>query len=142
METTKRTGAEIAPATGSQTIQIPMQTRLARVDTSDAGSRTANITWSTGAAVRRVDQNGEPWIEELSMNPAHVRMGRMQSGAPLLNTHQRYDVSSVLGVVESAKVDGTKGTATVRFSKRPDVDPIFQDVKDKIIRNVSVGYSV
>jgi hypothetical protein len=141
MKTTKL-GAAIAPTTGSLTVLIPMQTRLASVDTADAGARTAQITWSTGAAVRRVDQNGEPWIEELSMNPAHVRMGRMQSGAPLLDTHNRYGLSGVLGVVENAKVDGTKGTATVRFSKRAEVDPIFQDVKDKIIRNVSVGYTV
>jgi hypothetical protein len=135
-------GAAIAPTADSQTIQIPMQTRLAAVNIADAGARTANITWSTGAAVKRVDANGDSWIEELSMDPAHVRMGRLQSGAPLLDTHNRYGLSGVLGVVENAKVDGTKGTATVRFSKRAEVDPIFQDVKDKIIRNVSVGYTV
>jgi len=69
-------------------------------------------------------------------------MGRMQKGAPLLDTHNRYSVTGVLGVVENAHLDGSKGTATVRFSRRPEVDPIFQDVKDKIIRNVSVGYTV
>lgn len=132
MQTTKP-GAAIAPTM--------IQTRIATVDAADSGSRCANITWSTGAAVNRVDANGS-WIEELSMNPAHVRMGRLQSGAPLLDTHNRYGLSGVLGVVENAKVDGRKGTATVRFSKRAEVDPIFQDVKDKIIRNVSVGYQV
>jgi hypothetical protein len=120
-----------------------MQTRLAEVGTADPASRCVPITWTTGAAVKRMDwDTGQPWIEELSCDPAHVRMGRMQSGAPLLNTHQRGDLGGVLGVVENAKVDGQKGTATVRFSRRADVEPIFQDVKDKIIRNVSVGYTV
>jgi hypothetical protein len=141
MKTTKP-GAAIAPTTANRTIEIPMQTRTAPVNATDAGARTADITWSTGAAVRRIDGNGDPWKEELSMNPAHVRMGRMQSGAPVLDTHGRGSVARVLGVIENAKVDGTKGTATIRFSKRPEVDPILQDVKDKIIRNVSVGYTV
>src|SRR6202030_4181009 len=103
-----------APTTTNRTIEIPMQTRSAPVNAADTGARTAQITWSTGAAVRRIDGNGDPWMEELSMNPAHVRMGRMQSGAPVLDTHGRGSVARVLGVIENAKVDGTKGTATIR----------------------------
>ena len=34
------------------------------------------------------------------------------------------------------------GRATVRFSDRLDVEPIWQDVRGGIIRNVSVGYAV
>ncbi|MGG6994561.1 UNVERIFIED_CONTAM: hypothetical protein P3C97_30570, partial [Pseudomonas aeruginosa] len=34
------------------------------------------------------------------------------------------------------------GHALVRFSKREDVEAIFQDVRDGILRNISVGYSV
>jgi hypothetical protein len=129
--------------TANKTIEIPIQTRLAEVGTPDAANRTVPITWTTGAAVKRINwDTGEPWIEELSCDPSAVRMGRMQKGAPLLDTHNRYSVSGVLGVVENARVDGSKGTATVRFSKRAEVEPIFQDVKDKIIRNVSVGYTV
>ena len=30
----------------------------------------------------------------------------------------------------------------MRFSKRADVEPIWKDVQDRIIRNVSVGYRV
>jgi hypothetical protein len=126
-----------------KTIEIPIQTRLAEVGEVAEGSRTVPITWTTGAAVKRVDWwNGDEWLEELSCDPAAVRMGRMNSGAPLLDTHNRYSVSGVLGVVENAKVDGQCGTADVRFSRRAEVEPILQDVKDKIIRNISVGYTV
>jgi hypothetical protein len=125
------------------TMEIPVQTRSASVGNINAASRTAEIVWTTGAAVKRIDpSSGQPWTEELSCNPSHVRMDRMKNGAPLLDTHNRYGLDGVLGVVENAKVDGTKGTATVRFSNRAEVEPIFQDVKDKIIRNVSVGYTV
>jgi hypothetical protein len=126
-----------------KSIEIPVQTRVAEVGAVSGGSRTVPITWTTGAGVRRVDlMTGEPWIEELSCDPSAVRMGRMQSGAPLLDTHNKYSVSGILGVVENARVSGGRGTAEIRFSRRTEVEPVFQDVKDKIIRNVSVGYSV
>lgn len=126
-----------------KTVEIATQSRAADLSAPDQEKRTVDLTWTTGAAVRRVDfWTGEPWLEELSTDPAHVRMGRMNSGAPLLNSHASYDLGSVLGVVERASMDGGKGTATARFSRRKDVEPILQDVVDGIIRNVSVGYKV
>jgi hypothetical protein len=124
-------------------LDIPMQTRLAPVGSVDSKTRTAELVWSRGTRVQRYDfWNDEPYFEELSMDPAHVRLGRLQNGAPLLDTHGRWRLSDVIGVVESAKVDGGEGRATVRFSEREEVQPIFQDVAAGIIRNVSVGYVV
>jgi hypothetical protein len=125
--------------------EIPMQTRLAPVGTVDAKTRTAELVWSTGARVQRYDWwNDETYFEELSMDPAHVRLGRLQSGAPLLDTHNRYDLSGVLGVVEGAtvRIEGGQGKSAVRFSERAEVTPIFNDVAGGIIRNVSIGYVV
>jgi phage head maturation protease len=59
-----------------------------------------------------------------------------------LNTHSRYDLNDVLGVIEKASLANGEGRATVRFSARDDVAPIAKDVEDGIIRNVSVGYKV
>jgi hypothetical protein len=39
-------------------------------------------------------------------------------------------------------VNGRDGRATVRFSKRAEVEPVFSDVADGIVRSVSVGYVV
>jgi len=107
--------------------------------------RTAELIWSTGARVKRYDwERGKFYLEELGMRPDEVRLTRLNGGAPLLNTHSRFTLNDVLGVVEagSGKVDGSRGTATVRFSSRDAVEPIFRDVIDRIIRNVSAGYVV
>ncbi len=115
-------------------------------DSLDEKKRTVDLVWSTGARVKR--GFWEPFLEELSLDPAHVRMGRLNGGAPLLDAHNSFDNSGVIGVVESATLDGGEGRATVRFAKDDDgptpntAESIFQKVKDKIIRNVSVGYRV
>lgn len=127
-----------------EVLQMPMQARSAPITTVDADTRTVDLVWTTGAGVQRYDwYNDRYYLEELSLDPKHVRMGRLQSGqAPLLNTHSRWDLSSVFGVVRSAVLEQDQGTATVEFSKREEVQPYYQDVLDKIICNVSVGYTV
>lgn len=125
------------------TVQIP---RLRHVAEIRAGSvnvekRTAELVWTTGAKVLRGFFNR--FYEELSLDPKHVRMTRLASGnAPMLDAHNRWSIRDQIGVVESAKLDGDKGTATVRFSQRAEVEPIWQDVVAGIIRNVSMGYEV
>jgi hypothetical protein len=128
----------------SEVLQMPMQARSAPITTVNADTRTVDLVWTTGAGVRRYDwYNDRYYVEQLSLDPKHVRMGRLQSGqAPLLNTHSRWDLSSVFGVVRSAALEPGQGIATVEFSKREEVQPYYQDVLDKIICNVSVGYTV
>jgi hypothetical protein len=127
----------------------PLDLRAAitmRAPTSaDSSSRTIDLTWSTGAGVIRRDWfTGERYLERLSLNPKHVRLDRLNGGAPLLNSHGSYSLEDQIGIVEdgSASVDGKRGTAAVRFSSRASVDPIWHDVATGIIRNVSVGYAV
>lgn len=116
----------------------------AAVEGIDRERRTARVTWSTGADVLRNHHAIGTFIERLSMDPAHVRLARLNSGAPLLNAHQSDTLHHVLGVVVegSAHTDGRVGTASVRFSQRADVAPVFADVCDRVIRGVSVGYKV
>jgi hypothetical protein len=103
------------------------------------------VTWTAGAQVLRYDWfRDRSYLEELSSDPSAVRMARLQSGrAPLLRDHDTWDgIDSVLGVVESASLDAASATgdASVRFSKRADVEPYFQDVLDRILPNISFGY--
>jgi len=125
-------------------VDLPLQVRSGPVRSFNPETRTAEIVWTTGAQVRRYDWwNDRAYLEELSLDPAHVRMGRLQSGgAPLLNTHGQWSLSDVVGVIESAELAGAEGTAQVRFSSRAEVEPIVQDVRDGIVRNTSVGYAV
>lgn len=123
---------------------MPMMSRLAPVTAVNAESRTVDLVWTTGAGVQRYDwYNDRYYMEELSLDPKHVRMDRLASGrAPLLNTHNRYDLSAVFGVIRSASLEGTQGVGTAEFSKREDVEPFYQDVVGGIISNISVGYTV
>lgn len=128
-----------------QNIDSPPLSVRASVGGVNKEARTVDLTFSTGAAVDRMDYwSGKRYREVLSMDPAHVRLDRLNSGAPLLDAHSAYSVGDVLGAVQpdSARIQSKQGVATVRFSKRDTVDPIFQDVVDGIIRNVSVGYRV
>ena len=61
--------------------------------------------------------------------------------APFLLDH---DMSQVIGVVENFKIDETakRTTAVVRFGKGRLASEIFEDVKDGIRKNISVGYKV
>ncbi len=129
----------------TQTRQIPkLQTRAAFVPaTLNEQDRTVELTWTTGSQVRRFDWWEErEWIEELSLNPEHVRLDRLNNGAPLLESHSSYRLSDVLGVVERAWIDGNEGRAIVKFSQRDDVAPIIADVKAGVLRNISVGYTI
>lgn len=108
--------------------------------TIDEKKRTVDLTWTTGARVLRGYY--DPYYEELSLEPKHVRMERLQSGAaPLLNTHGSYDISDVLGVVENARLEKGKGTATVRFDSGPQGEDAFRRVREGTLRNISVGYT-
>jgi hypothetical protein len=124
-------------------LEIEKLYRRAAVETADAEARTVGVQWTSGAPVLRVI-NGVRAFEILSLDPKHVRLGRLNGGAPLLNSHQTYEIDNVIGVVveNSARVAASGGTATVRFSKRADVEPIWGDVRDGIVRNLSVGYIV
>jgi hypothetical protein len=123
--------------------QLAPHSTRAEVGNVDTEKRTFELTWSVGAPVLRWGWDGQ-FLEELSMDPKHVRMGRLESGrAPFLRNHDSYDVDGTLGVIENARLANGVGTATVRFVREgvdPEADKLFQKIKDKIVRNVSVGY--
>ncbi len=111
-------------------------------NTFNEENRTVQIVFSTGSRVMRGGYFTEPFIEELSLEPGDVRLDRFEKGASLLNNHSSYEIRDVLGVTSSPSVDGERGIVDVKFSKREDVEPVFQDVKDGILKNFSVGYRV
>lgn len=132
-------------------VTLPMQVRRdgARLvpATIDREKRTVELVWTTGARVRRMSfWTDEQYDEELSLEDSHVDLSRLNEGAPFLDTHRQRELSAVIGVVERAWLEGKgperKGRAVVRISEREDVEPIWRDISDGIIRNVSVGYQV
>lgn len=126
------------------TTQLPTQfTRAAfQPETFRAESKTVELVWTTGAQVRRYDWMEGPYLEELTVDPAAVRLDRLNNGAPLLSNHDTEDLEDVIGVVERAWIADGKGYAQVRFSDREEVQAVLADVASGILRNVSVGYQV
>jgi hypothetical protein len=108
--------------------------------TAKEEARTVEAVWTTGAAVRRRDAAGF-YIERLSLDPEAVDLSRL-IGASVLDAHRQSAVRDVLGTVRDARVDGRHGVATLQFSARREVEPIWQDVMAGILRHVSVGYTV
>jgi len=130
--------------TSKQTKLPKLHTRAAFIPTTlDEASRTVELTWSTGAQVRKTDYwEEQDWIEELSMDKAHVNLDRLNNGAPLLANHSSYSLNDVIGVVEKAWIQDGEGRALVKFSERAEIAPIIADVKAGILRNISVGYNL
>lgn len=127
----------------TETRQVSPLSLRASLSSVNLEKRTVELVWTTGAKVLRSSWfDGQFW-EELSVDAAHVRMGRLNNGAPFLANHDGYDVARQLGVVMSARLENGKGTATVRFAKAeddPEADKVFRKIADGIIQNVSVGY--
>lgn len=126
--------------------QIGAQYTRAMIDAASVNveQRTVEVVFATDTPVRMYSWEDGRVEEVLSFEDGHVRWERINAGAPLLDNHQRYGSidDTQIGVVEKAWKDGNSGRALVRFSKKPKADSIFQDVQDKIVRNISVGYSV
>lgn len=101
----------------------------------DEAARTATIAFASETPYERF------WgVEILDCTPASIRMDRLNSGANLLCDH---DPKDVIGVVESVQIGPDRIVrAVVRFGKSARAEEVWQDVRDGIRRNVSVGYLI
>lgn len=132
-------------------IRLPMQCRAATVaaESFDEAANTIDVVWTTGATVRRrtydwIEDRLSEFEEELVVSSAAVRLDRLNSGAPFLNTHGQYDLRDVLGSVVpgTARLENGRGIATIRLSRSLGDADIVEKIRDGVIRNVSVGYAV
>lgn len=127
------------------TIQLDPLTVRAPVRSVDTDRRTVDVVMSTGSRVLRSGWDGS-FYEELSLEKKHVRLTRLNNGAPLLNSHGGLFgpmLEDQIGVVESARLEDGELVGTVRFPKAdddPKADQIFRKLQDGIYRNLSVGY--
>jgi hypothetical protein len=144
---TKRKVLPAPPSIEPRTVDLPPLSVRAVVEaqTINDEARTVDLVLSTGAAVERYDWFTDTrYLEVLSLDPSAVRLGRLNDGAPLLDSHSAWSVSDMLGSIVPGSVVLTKSElrATARFSKREAVAPVWQDVRDGHIRSVSIGYRV
>ena len=121
-------------------IDMPMKYRtidLSRSEYIDEENRMVRVGVSSTEPVER-----SFGMEVLGHDVGDINMEFIASGrAPLLLDH---DMTKVIGVIEEFKLDETakRTIAVVRFGKSNLAREVFDDVKDGIRMNISVGYRV
>ena len=110
---------------------------LSKASYIDEENRTVRIGVSSEQPVSR-----SFGLEVLDHKSESIDMEFIASGrSPFLLDH---DMSRVIGVVEKFEIDEQRKRthAVVRFGKSELASEIFQDVKDGIRQNISVGYRI
>ena len=121
-------------------IDMPMKYRtidLSRSEYIDEEKRMVRVGVSSEEPVER-----SFGMEVLGHSAGDINMEFISSGrAPLLLDH---DMNKQIGVIEEFKLDETakRTLAVVRFGKSALAREVFEDVKDGIRMNISVGYRV
>ncbi len=148
--------------TAPKTFQMPPLSLRAAIapESLDKKNRTVEVIWATGER-RRVpgDWYTETHYEQLSLDPAHVKLDRLKSGrAPVLDSHGMDQwgnplpgggtLDNVVGVVKDAWIetheDGQNyGHALLQISARNDhSEEVWAGIVEGTIPNVSIGYRV
>ncbi len=121
-------------------IDMPMKYRtidLSRSEYIDEENRRVRIGVSSTEPVER-----SFGMEVLGHSADDINMEFINSGrAPLLLDH---DMTKQIGVIEEFKLDETaqRTIAVVRFGKSALAREVFEDVKDGIRMNISIGYRI
>jgi hypothetical protein len=113
-----------------------------KITSIDLENRKVDIIFFTGVDIPRMDYwTGDKYI--LRFEPKGADFSLLNNGAPVLDNHSLWDGSlSQKGKVERAWQDGKNSKATLRFSKRPSVDELWTDIKDRIVTKFSMGVQI
>jgi len=104
------------------------------------GKRKRDVLFYSGAKVERVDMfSGDAYDLSFSMDGADLSQF---AGRPVLNGHQHDEIEYVLGVIENPRRTRRGYEATLRFSDREDVAPVWRDIEDGILNSVSMGVQI
>jgi hypothetical protein len=104
------------------------------------GKRKRDVLFYSGAKVERVDMwSGDVYDLSFAMDGGDLTQ---LAGRPVLNGHQQEEVEYVLGVVENPRRTRRGYEATLRFSDREDVAPVWQDIEGGILTSVSMGVQI
>jgi HK97 family phage major capsid protein/HK97 family phage prohead protease len=102
----------------------------------DNNSKTITMSVSSEEPVMR-----DFGLEILSHRNTDINLDRLNNKAPLLLNH---DMNEMIGVIENTYLDESRGrlNATVRFGNSTKAKEVFEDVKDNIRTQVSIGYQI
>lgn len=109
-------------------------------ETLNRENRTVDVVFFTSIDVPRYDYwKGEPYI--LRFKPEGADLSLLNSGAPVFDNHDTWGGASdsQKGVVDKGWREGKEFKATLRYSKRKEVDGLWGDIEDKIVQKFSMG---
>jgi len=133
-----RTATADAPATRSgvhQSRRMAMQRVSITPRSIDLESRSVVAVISTPTPVRIYDRYSDKIVDEVLLS----RGFRSQKPTlRMLNNHDDYSLTSVLGTVSEITPTDTEVTAKLTFSAAEDVNPIFTRVAEGHVNEVSV----
>lgn len=127
---------EVVEETGDRRVSFRSY-EVRNEDIINTEERRVRIVMSTENPVDRFGDR-----EILDHSPESVDLDWMNSGrAPLLLDHM---MEQQIGVIESVELDSDerKVRALVRFGRGELAEEVFQDVRDGIRQNISVGYAI
>lgn len=111
----------------------------------DEEARTVEVVFSTGARIPHwmpTREGPRRVMTEVVVDQSAAMLDRLNAGAPVLNDHDDWSVRQVIGVVEKAWIADGAARATIRFSQADDVKPIWDRVREGVLRNCSMGFSI
>jgi len=112
---------------------------IAGIDTE--GIKTLEFSFASNTPHRRMDwENWEIIDEILDCREEAIKGDRLNSG--LIQFLWNHDPDQVRGVISSIKWDGDRGLAVAKMSRSAATEELYQNVKDGILRGISVGYRV
>lgn len=117
--------------------------RAAAPSTYDAEAHTVDLVAATGTRVKRYSwmMDGYYW-EQLAITPEAVNLDRVTAGqCPLLDTHNRYQITDQLGLVQSASIDNGQLILTAKFGGSDEALGAEANVAGGTLRGVSIGYA-
>ena len=128
---------DVEVSEGDRKATVEIQHRSIGMDAEVEDDRRVRMSISSEKPVER-----SFGIEILDHNERSIDLSFLNSGnAPLLLDH---DPERQIGVIESVNLDSSarRLRATVRFSKGPLGSEVYDDVRDGIRKNVSIGYRI
>jgi phage major head subunit gpT-like protein len=141
----------VQPNLHERRASLPLQARLATIETRDTAARTVVACFTSGAAVmrpasQRYGREHGGYEEVLLVSEEAIDLTRFGSGrAPVLDSHGAWSTHGQLAIVSRAWLDAGKGYAEIRFPSAgvsPQIDEFVGLVLDGQRPNVSVGYTV
>lgn len=128
-----RTMQRAAAPAGKNDRQMIMHSNLQRME-GEGNERKFTLSFSS-------EEPYERWygMEILDHGPGAVDLTRLNEIGCLLFNHNR---DKVIGKVNRAWVDGSRGYAEVEFDTDADSEIIYQKVRSGTLKGVSVGYRI